>query len=111
MQMKILAASILAIAALAAPAFAQDKAPEGKAPPEKPAPAAIAVPPDVEEKPVDAKAAQEEEKKAQEEARRAAAQKKALDYQRYKDELMKQCVIKPVMTDEEINLCKKAYKA
>jgi hypothetical protein len=24
---------------------------------------------------------------------------------------MKQCVIKPVMTDEEIDLCRKAYKA
>ena len=99
--MKIFAASILVFAALAPSAFAQDK----------PAPAAAALPPLVEEKPVDERAAQEDEQKTREEAKRAAAQKKAQDYQRYKDELMKQCIIKPVMSDDEINLCKKAYKA
>jgi hypothetical protein len=86
--MKISVALIAALVALSPGAFAQDKAP-----------------------PIDDKAAQEQEKQAREAERRAAAEKRALDYQRYKDELMKKCVIKPVMTDDEIELCKKAYKA
>ena len=43
--------------------------------------------------------------------RRAAEAERVKEQQRVRDELMKLCVIKPVMTDDEINACKKAYRA
>jgi hypothetical protein len=63
------------------------------------------------QKPLDDKAALEKEKADREEQRRVAAEKRALDYKFYKEELFKLCTIKPVMTDDEIGACKKAYKA
>jgi pyruvate/2-oxoglutarate dehydrogenase complex dihydrolipoamide acyltransferase (E2) component len=113
--MRISVAIISALMALSPCAFAQGNAAPDK--PAKPPASAPAVPASAPQAPAaekaadDEKAAEEQEKKAREDASRAAAQQKALDYQRYKDDLMKQCIIKPVMTDDEINLCKKAYKA
>ena len=42
---------------------------------------------------------------------RAAADRKALEYKQYKEELFRQCTILPVMSDEQIDACKKAYRA
>lgn len=97
--MKISTVLIAVFVALSPCAFAQ--APQNMAVPEAAA----------EGKPLDDKAAQEQEKTDREERQRAAAEKKALDYKLYKEELFRLCVIKPVMTDDEINACKKAYKA
>lgn len=122
--MRTSSALIAIFVALSPCAFAQDKAPQAPAPqapavaPQAPAAQAAAVPDnkplpldDRPKKPVDDKAAQEKEKAEREEQRRAEADKRALDYKLYKEELFRQCVILPVMTDEQIDACKKAYRA
>jgi hypothetical protein len=93
--------------ALSPCAFAQDKAQQATALQEKPLPLDDRPVP----KPLDDKAAREKEKAEREEQRRAAAEKRTLDYKLYKEDLFKRCVIMPVMTDDEIDACKKAYKA
>jgi hypothetical protein len=95
--MKISTVVIAFFVALAPCAFAQDKPLPLD---DRPVP-----------KPLDDKAAQEKDKAEREEQRRAEAEKRALDYKLYKEELFRLCVIKPVMTDDEINACKKAYRA
>jgi hypothetical protein len=100
--MKISGVLIAFFVALSPCAFAQDKAAPDKPLPLDDRPL---------QKPLDDKAAQEKAKAEREEQRRAAAEKKALDYKLYKEELFKQCVIRPVMTDDEIDACKKAYRA
>jgi len=56
----------------------------------------------------------EAEKKAQaaerEQARRASEAERAKDYKLQLEELYKACVIKPVMSDEEIEACRRAYR-
>ena len=46
-----------------------------------------------------------------EQARKATEAERVKERERARDELMKLCIIKPVMSDDEINACKKAYKA
>lgn len=70
-----------------------------------------------QEKPAAAPAAPDDQvlkdaqKQEQEEARRAAAAAKADEVRQRREELFKHCVIKPVMTDDEIEACKRAYRA
>ena len=106
--MKISSVVIAFFVALAPCAFAQDKAPQAPAVQDnKPLP----LDDRPVQKPQDDKAAQEKVNAEREEQRRAEAEKRALDYKLYKDELFRLCVIKPVMTDDEIDACKKAYRA
>jgi hypothetical protein len=93
--------------ALSPCAFAQDKAQQATALQEKPLPLDDRPVP----KPLDDKAAREKENAEREEQQRAAAEKRALDYKQYKEELFRQCTILPVMSDEQIDACKKAYRA
>jgi len=105
--MKISTALIAIFVALSPCAFAQDKTPLVPAAQEKALPLDDRPVP----KPLDDKAAQEKDKAEREVQRRAEAEKRALDYKLYKEELFRLCVIKPVMTDDEIDACKKAYRA
>lgn len=98
---KLLIALIAGTFAIAS--FAQDK-------PAAPA-AAPAAPVTVQPVAPDDKVAQEAKQKEAEEARRAAAAERAAAEKQRIEELFKACVIKPVMTDEEIEACKKAYRA
>ena len=110
--MRTSSALIAIFVALSPCAFAQEKAPQAAA---VPAPAAQDNKPlpldDRPKKPLDDKAAQEKEKTERAEQQRAAAEKRALDYKQYKEELFRQCTILPVMSDEQIDACKKAYRA
>ena len=81
-------------ASFAFTAFAQDN---------KPAEEKAAVPDD--------KVVTEAKKQEAEEARRAAAATRAAEEKDRREQLMKACIIKPVMTDDEIEACKKAYRA
>jgi hypothetical protein len=99
--------------ALSPCAFAQDKAPQA---PAVQAPAAqdnkpLPLDDRPVKKPLDDKLALEKERADREEQQRAAAEKRTLDYKLYKEELFRQCTILPVMSDEQIDACKKAYRA
>jgi hypothetical protein len=118
--MRTSGALIAIFVALSPCAFAQEKAPQAPAAAQTPATAVPA--PAVQDdkplplddrpkKPLDEKAAQEREKAERGEQQRAAAEKRALDYKLYKEELFRQCTILPVMSDEQIDACKKAYRA
>lgn len=100
---KLLIAILAATFAIAA--LAQDK-------PAAPDAASAAAPP-VTLQPVapDDKVTQEAKQKEAEEARRAAAADRAAAEKQRIEELFKACIIKPVMTDDEIEACKKAYRA
>jgi hypothetical protein len=105
--MKISTALIAIFVALSPCAFAQDKTPLVPAAQEK----ALPLDDRPVQKPLDDKAAQEKEKQDRADELRAAADKRALDYKLYKEELFRQCVILPVMSDAQIDACKKAYRA
>ena len=106
--MKVSSVLIAFLVALAPCAFAQDKAPQATAVQDnKPLP----LDDRPVQKPVYDKAAQEKEQQERAEQQRAAADKRLLDYKLYKEELFKQCVILPVMSDDQIDACKKAYRA
>ena len=105
--MKVSSVLIAFLVALAPCAFAQDKAPQVPAAQDKPLP----LDDRPVQNPVDDKAAQEKEKQDRADELRAAADKRALDYKLYKEELFRQCVILPVMSDDQIDACKKAYRA
>jgi hypothetical protein len=106
--MKVSSVLIAFFVALAPCAFAQDKAPQAPAVQDnKPLP----LDDRPVQKPLDDKAAQEKEKQDRADQQRAAADKRALDYKLYKEELFRQCVILPVMSDDQIDACKKAYRA
>jgi hypothetical protein len=105
--MKISTALIAIFVALSPCAFAQDKAPQVPAVQDKPLP----LDDRPVQKPVDDKAAQEKETQDRADQQRAAAEKRTLEYKLYKEELFKQCVILPVMSDDQIDACKKAYRA
>ena len=75
------------------------------------APAAPAAPAADDKAAHTGKVLKEEKEKQAEEARRAAAAERAAAEKQHREELYKACVIQPVMTDEEIEACKKAYAA
>lgn len=99
---KLLIAMIAGTFAIAS--FAQDK-------PAAPGAASAAAPVTVQPVAPDDKVAQEAKQKEAEEARRAAAAERAAAEKQRIEELFKACVIRPVMTDDEIEACKKAYRA
>ena len=106
--MKISGVLVAFFVALAPCAFAQqDKAAQVPAAQDKPLP----LDDRPVQSPVDDKAAQEKAAQDRADQQRAAAERRALDYKFYKEELFRQCVILPVMSDEQIDACKKAYRA
>ena len=111
--MRTSSALIAIFVALSPCAFAQEKAPQTPAASQAPAPQDNKPLPldDRPKNPLDDKAAQERAQAERAEQQRAAAEKRALDYKQYKEELFRQCTILPVMSDEQIDACKKAYRA
>jgi hypothetical protein len=110
----LLASNVLAQDKPAAPAAAPT--PAATAPAAAPAPAAGASAAPAAAADEKAEVPDEQvlkEKKAQEteEGRKAAAAARAAEDKVRREELFKACVIRPVMTDEEIEACKKAYRA
>jgi|SRR5712675_2775685 len=105
--MKVSSVLIAFFVALAPCAFAQDKAAQ---PPAVPA-AADNKPLPLDDRPVQKPVDEEKERQERADQQRAAAEKRLLDYKLYKEELFKQCVILPVMSDDQIDACKKAYRA
>jgi 4-aminobutyrate aminotransferase-like enzyme len=93
----------LFLACLLLPAL-QAGAQAGRAEPQKPEAAGA-----IQPAPAAAEAAQDEEKqKKKAEARRQAQIEHAAAEKKLREDLIAACVIKPVMTDDEIALCRKA---
>jgi hypothetical protein len=61
--------------------------------------------------PVDEQALKQAQAEQRAAERKAAAAARAAAEKAHREALMKQCVIKPVMSDEEIQKCKAAYRA
>ena len=74
-------------------------------------------PPAAEEKPAAAENPPDEatlkakEADERDQTRRQAETERVKELQRIRDELFQKCMIKPVMTDQEIEDCRRAYKA
>jgi len=97
--------------AAAAPAQPPQAATPQAAKPEAAKPEMTTVPPDEKE---EVQMSEEEIAKARAAdeavARRKAAEEAAAEHQRQRDAMLARCIIRPVMSDEEIELCRVAYR-
>jgi len=113
-------AVVLIIALAAGHAFAQGaaKPPAGKPPAPAAAksaasPANPATPAPEPDDELDAQIEQEREamrKREAEEARRLAAEERVAAEKQRREDLLRRCVIRPVMTDADIDACRVAYR-